>query len=145
MLLLQTMKNKIAELLEVFEKLPSWEAKYKKIIQMGKELEVMPAEFHDEIHKVKGCQSQVWLFAQLTPEGKLKLLGDSDALIVKGLVALLLKIYDNSLPNEILTTPPQFIKDLGLEEHLSPSRSNGFYAVLKQIILYAQAFSMSQR
>ena len=89
---------------------------------------------------VKGCQSQVWLHASLDNQGHMILQGDSDALIVKGLVGLLLKIYSGSSPADVLMTPPDFLKALGFEGNLSPSRSNGLHSMLKQIKLYAAAF-----
>lgn len=136
--------QKIDLLLKKFDSTHGWENRYKLIIEMGKELNEYPEKLRDETHKVKGCQSQVWLSAELSASGELILHGDSDALIVKGLVALLLAVYNGSTPEEVLATPPEFIKKLGLEEHLSPSRSNGFFAMLKQVFLYAQVFKMTK-
>lgn len=124
-----------------FEKLKDWEERYRKIIEMGRQLPDMPEDLKTEENQVKGCQSQVWLSAQLTPQGEMIIQGDSDAMIVKGLVALLLNVYSGANPNEILQTPPDFLKTLGFESHLSPSRSNGLHAMLKQIRLYATAFA----
>ena len=129
-----------AKLIEEFNALPNWEDRYKRLIELGKALPEMPAALHDEKFKVRGCQSQVWLHAELTPEKAVRFQADSDALIVKGLVAVLLMVYSNAKPEEILSASPQFLKDLGFEGHLSPSRANGLYAMLKQILYYAQAF-----
>jgi cysteine desulfuration protein SufE len=129
------------QIISEFENLKDWEERYKKIIEMGRQLTEMPENLKTEENKVKGCQSQVWLFAQLTPQGEMILQGDSDAMIVKGLVALLLRVYSGANPNEILKTPPEFLKTLGFEGHLSPSRSNGLHAMLKQIRFYATAFA----
>lgn len=123
-----------------FSQLESWEDRYKKIIELGKALPAMPEELKTESNIVKGCQSQVWLSASLNEHGEVVLLGDSDALIVKGLVSLLLSLYSGSAPAEILQTPPEFLKTLGFEGNLSPSRANGLHSMLKQIKLYATAF-----
>lgn len=123
-----------------FNALPDWEARYKKLIEIGKHIPEMPEAFKTETFKVKGCQSQVWLHAAISPEGRMHLEADSDALIVKGLVAVLLQVYSNTLTEDILTAPTTFLKDLGFEGGLSPSRANGLYAMLKQILYYATAF-----
>jgi cysteine desulfuration protein SufE len=123
-----------------FEALASWEDRYKKLIDMGRHLEEMPEQYKTEHNKVKGCQSQVWLFAQLNDEGGMLLFGDSDALLVKGLVAVLLRAYSGAKPEEILHTPPEFLKTLGFEGNLSPSRANGLHSMLKQIKFFATAF-----
>lgn len=138
MSLIADRQNKI---INEFQGLKDWEERYKKIIEMGKQLPEMPAELKTEENQVKGCQSQVWLHAQLTPQGEMVLQGDSDAMIVKGLVALLLHVYSGANPNEILQTPPEFLRALGFEGNLSPSRANGLHSMLKQIRLYATAFA----
>jgi cysteine desulfuration protein SufE len=124
-------------LIEEFSKLPTWEDRYKRLIEHGKRLNPMPKEFYAEMFKVKGCQSQVWLHAALLPDKKIEFKADSDALIVKGLVALLLEVYSLATPEEILQASPDFLKELGFQSHLSPSRANGLYAMLKQILYYA--------
>lgn len=125
-----------------FAKLSSWEDRYKKIIALGKSLPDLPEEMRTEEAKVKGCQSQVWLHAKLNTRGEIEFQGDSDALLVKGLVALLLKVYSGSLPEEILTTPPDFLKTIGFEGNLSPSRANGLFSMLRQIRYFATAFGL---
>lgn len=127
-------------LIQEFSRFAQWEDRYKKIIEMGKALPDMPADLKTEQNIVKGCQSQVWLSASLSDQGTVILEGDSDALIVKGLVSLLLKVYSGASPSEILATPPDFLKALGFEGNLSPSRANGLHAMLKQIKHYATAF-----
>ncbi len=133
-------QTRIANLVQEFSALPDWEHRYKKLIERGKILGDLPDELKQETYKVRGCQSQVWLHARLDEGGRVILQADSDAMIVKGLVALLLEIYSKATPEEILTTSPQFLKDLGFQTHLSPSRANGLYAMVKQILYYAQAF-----
>lgn len=125
-----------------FAKLSSWEDRYKKIIALGKAMPELPENLRTEEAKVKGCQSQVWLHAKLNSRGEIEFQGDSDALLVKGLVALLLKIYSGSTPEEIMTTPPDFLKAIGFEGNLSPSRANGLFSMIKQIRYFATAFGL---
>jgi cysteine desulfuration protein SufE len=124
-----------------FLKANDWESRYKILIAMGKALPDLPENLKTEEAKVKGCQSQVWLHAHRDAHGKIIFQGDSDALLVKGLVALLLKIYSGSTPQEILTTPPEFLKAIGFEGNLSPSRANGLFSMIKQIRFFAMAFA----
>lgn len=130
------------QILKEFSGLPEWEDRYKKIISWGKALPELTDDKKTEEAKVKGCQSQVWLHAKLGEQGEVIFEGDSDALIVKGLVALLLKIYSGLTPEEILNGSPDFIKELGFESNLSPSRANGFFAMIKQIRNFGTAFSI---
>lgn len=124
-----------------FSSLSSWEEKYQKIISLGRELEVYPEEFRTDDYKVKGCQSQVWLYAKLTADKKIHYYADSDALIVKGLAAVLLKVYSDQSPKDILATPPHFLEEIGLARQLTPSRANGLNSMTKQIQYYALAFA----
>lgn len=137
-----TLKERGDQISAEFAKLNSWEDRYKKIIALGKALPDLPENMRTEEVKVKGCQSQVWLHAKLNDKGEIEFQGDSDALLVKGLVALLLKVYSGSTPEEIITTPPDFLKTIGFEGNLSPSRANGLFSMLKQIRYYAAAFGM---
>lgn len=136
-----SIQEKQKHLVEEFQAAGDWEERYKKIIAMGRQLPEMPEQFKNDDNKVKGCQSQVWLHAELTPDGKMVLHGDSDAMIVKGLVAVLLKVYSGNPPDEILRSPPEFLRALGFEGNLSPSRANGLHAMLKQIQHFATAFA----
>jgi cysteine desulfuration protein SufE len=129
-----------AKLVEEFSGLATWEDRYKRIIERGKALGDLPEAMKDEKSKVRGCQSQVWLHASLNAQKEIIFQADSDALIVKGLIAVLLSVYSGLTPAEILAGPPQFLKDLGLEAHLSPNRANGLHAMIKQIVYYATAF-----
>lgn len=128
------------QIIREFSVYTQWEDRYKKIIDMGKALPNLAEDLRTDKNIVKGCQSQVWLYAGLNEQGQIILQGDSDALIVKGLVALLLKVYSGSTPEEVLATPPEFLKALGFEGNLSPSRANGLHSMLKQIKNYAMAF-----
>lgn len=129
-----------SKIIAEFSAIQSWEDRYKRIIELGKSLPSMAENLKTEQNIVKGCQSQVWLSAQLNDQGQMILQGDSDALIVKGLVGLLLSVYSGSAPAEVLATPPEFLKALGFEGNLSPSRANGLHSMLKQIKMYATAF-----
>lgn len=117
-----------------------WELKYEKIIEYGKVLTPLADEYRTEDLKVKGCQSQVWIRAYLDEQKKIVFEGDSDALIVRGLVAIVLKVYSGESPETILKTEPVFLREIGFETGLSPSRSNGLYSMIKQIKYYATAF-----
>jgi cysteine desulfuration protein SufE len=123
-----------------FAKFSTWEEKYRHIITLGKRMPVFPEEFRQDDLRVKGCQAQVWLHAARDSEGRVEFVADADALIVKGLVALLIQLYSKATPDEILATAPDFIAELDLSSHLSPSRANGLFAMVKQMKYYAAAF-----
>jgi cysteine desulfuration protein SufE len=106
---------------------------------LGNELTPIDPKYKVESNLIRGCQSRVWLHQEFT-DGKITFEAESDALIVKGLVALLLKIYSNHTPLEILASEPRFIDEIGLRQHLSPTRSNGLLAMVKQMKLYALAY-----
>jgi cysteine desulfuration protein SufE len=125
------------ELVDEFQSLNDWTERYQYIIELGRALPAFPEEFRDEEHKVQGCQSQVWLVKNFE-HGKIFLQATSDAAIVCGIIAILLRIYNGRTPQEILSTPPTFIQVLGLDKHLSINRSNGLYSILKQIQNYAE-------
>jgi cysteine desulfuration protein SufE len=135
-----TIHQRIEALKSDFQKDPDWEARYKRVIEIGKALPPLSEKYRNEQFLVKGCQSQVWLHAEIGKDGLMKLVGDSDAVIVRGLVACLIRVYSESTPAEVLSVTPQFLKDLGFESHLSPSRANGLNSMVKQIYLYATAF-----
>lgn len=134
---------RIAEVTRDFQSVSEWEDRYKKLIELGRALPEMPADKKLEDYKVKGCQSQVWMHARLD-QGHVLFDADSDAILVRGLVALLLRVYSGATPDEILNTPPDFVKDIGLESKLSPSRANGLYSMIKQMKYYAMAFQALQ-
>lgn len=133
--------KRINDLIERFSKYKDWEDRYGAIIELGKSLAPMDEQLKTEANKVKGCQSQVWLYAELVGD-KVVYHADSDATIVKGLIALLVHIYSQSSPDEILKTKPLFLEAIGLREHLSMSRANGLSSMLKQISLYAMALKV---
>ena len=122
----------------------SWEDRYRRIIEYGRELAPMDEAFKIDKNKVKGCQSTVWLHAQLQ-NGAIAFQGDSDAMIVRGLIALLLKVYSGAKLEDVVTTPPSFIDATGLAGHLSQTRANGLAAMVKQIKMYAAVFQAMQK
>ena len=129
------------EVIEEFEAFDDWMDRYQLIIDYANELKKnpLPEKDKNECNLIDGCQSNVW-FTCRYEDGLLKLNGDSDALLVKGIVALLLYVLNNHGPKEILETELYFIDRIGLREHLSPTRSNGVAAMLKQLKLYALAY-----
>ena len=136
--ILNTQMQIVAE----FEALESWEDRYKRIIQIGRELPPLPTEDQRDEHKVRGCSSTVWLLAD-RDQGLVTYRADSDAVIVRGLVALLLRVYSGHSPQEIINAEPAFIEELGLNTNLSSNRANGLSAMVKQIKTYALAFANS--
>jgi cysteine desulfuration protein SufE len=130
------------ELVEEFAFLEDWMARYQYIIDMGREPPPFPDAWRTEEHRVHGCQSQVWLHAE--PEGeRLSFQATSDSAIVAGLIALLMRIYSGRRVEDILATPPAFVAELGLDRHLSPTRSNGLRAMLDRIRAQAAEMTVS--
>lgn len=127
------------EIVEEFSGFEDWMDKYAYLIEIGNEMAPIDVKYKIESNLIRGCQSRVWLHPSFT-DGKIKFEAESDALIVKGLVALLLRIYSNRSPKEILESEPRFIDEIGLRQHLSPTRSNGLLAMVKQMKLYALAY-----
>lgn len=134
-----TIKEKQEIIIKEFEQFTDWEEKYTRIIELGRKMPALDDAFKTEKYKLSGCQSQVWINAKLE-DGKIIFEADSDAAIVKGLIALLVNIYSNQTPDEILSNPPEFVKKIGIDNHLSPTRKNGLGAMMKQIQMYAVAF-----
>ena len=132
-------QERIEEIITKFNQFDDWEDRYRELIKLGKSLPEMTESYKTEDNKVKGCQSQVWLHPTFS-EGIIKFEGDSDAAIVKGIVGVLLYVYSESTPMEILSNKPTFIDDIGLRQHLSMSRANGLNSMLKKISIYAMAF-----
>jgi cysteine desulfuration protein SufE len=125
---------------EDFELFDDWREKIDYVLDLGRQLEPLPAADYAEANKVKGCQSQVWMVAELDrASGRLKIRADSDAFIVKGLIALLLRLYADRAPQEILDSPPRVFDEIGLGAHLSPTRANGLHAMIKRIHQLATA------
>ena len=133
------------EVIEEFQDYDDWMDRYQMLIDLGTEQEPLPEKYKTESNLIDGCQSRVWLQADFTPEGTIHFQAESDALIVKGSVALLIRVLSDHTPDEILEADLHFIEDIGLREHLSPTRSNGLLAMLKQMKLYAMAFKAANK
>jgi len=129
------------ELIADFELFEDWTDKYGYIIELGKKLGEIEEEHKKPENIIKGCQSNVWLIAEKTNEGKVLFSADSEAIIVKGLVYMLLSVLSNHTPKEIIDADLYFIDKIGMSQHLSPTRSNGLVAMVKQMKFYAIAFS----
>ena len=127
------------EVIEEFSDFDDWMDKYQLLIDLGNEQESLDPQYKTEQNLIDGCQSRVWLQADLT-DGKVVFQAESDALIVKGIIALLIKVVSGHTPDEILNSDFYFIEKIGLKEHLSPTRSNGLLAMVKQMRMYALAF-----
>jgi cysteine desulfuration protein SufE len=128
------------QIIDDFSVYEEWMDKYQYLIDLSKELPMIDEKEKTEQNIIKGCQSRVWLSSKLT-EGIINFTADSDAIITKGIIALLVKVMDGRSPKEILDTELYFIDKIGLHQHLSPTRSNGLVAMIKQIKMYALAYS----
>ncbi len=129
------------EIIDEFAGLDDWMDRYAVIIDMAGTLPELPEQFKTPANLIDGCQSRVWVQADMQPDGTIALQADSDAVIVKGLIAMLVRVLNNRTPQEIIDADLYFIDRLGMHEHLSPTRSNGLLAMIKQIKAYALAFT----
>ncbi|MCR4774465.1 MAG: SufE family protein [Prevotella sp.] len=127
------------EVIEEFEDFTDWMDKYQMLIDLGNDLDELNEKYKTENNLIDGCQSRVWLQCDMV-DGKLVFTADSDALIVKGIIALLIRVLSNHTPQEIIDADLYFVDKIGLKEHLSPTRSNGLLAMIKQIKVYAVAY-----
>ena len=135
-----SIKDKQEEIIEEFSAFDDWMDRYQLLIDLGSEQPPLADEYKTDSNLIEGCQSRVWLQADLMPDGTVRFLAESDALIVKGIVSLLVKVYSGHTPDDILANEPYFVEAIGLKEHLSPTRSNGLVAMIKQMRMYALAF-----
>ena len=136
-------QNRSENIVHSFHGLMSWEQRYKKIIQIGKDTPPLDEKYKTKDRLVKGCRSQVWLYAYQDSDGRVVYQSDSDALITKGLAALLTSFYSGLLPLEIMQhSVPHFLEALDLKNHLTPTRVGGLYSMIRQIQYYAKAFSI---
>tara|TARA_B100001250_G_C19165022_1_gene514094 strand:- start:63 stop:479 length:417 start_codon:yes stop_codon:yes gene_type:complete len=135
-----TIENLQQNLIQDFEFFEDWTQKYEYMIELSKGLDKMDQEMKSDKNIIKGCQSKVWLHADYS-DGKIKFLADSEAIITRGIIAILLMVFNNKTPNEIINSDISFIEKIGLKEHLSPNRANGLYSMIKQIKFYAIAYS----
>jgi cysteine desulfuration protein SufE len=134
-----TINERQDEIIEEFSGFDDWMDKYQLLIDLGNEQEPLDERYKTESNLIEGCQSRVWLQADYI-DGKIHFSAESDALIVKGIVTLLIRVLSDSTPQEILDADLYFIEQIGLKEHLSPTRSNGLVAMVKQMRMYALAF-----
>jgi len=134
-----SIQEKQDRIIREFQLLENWPERYKYLIKLGQKLDPLPDECKKEENLVRGCQSQVWLVTELKGN-KIIFKADSDAAITKGLVALMVRFYSEEDPDTILSISPDFIKKIGLQEHLSPTRSNGLASMIKQMKIYAMAY-----
>lgn len=130
------------EIIDEMSGMDDWLDRYAYIIDLGNTLQPIPEPLKTPANLIEGCQSRVWIDAKIDDAGKIHFEADSDALIVKGIVALLMRVLNDRTPDEILSADLYFIDRIGLHEHLSPTRSNGLVAMVKQIRNYAQAFKL---
>ena len=127
------------EVIEEFGMFEDWMQRYEHMIDLGKSLPLIADEFKTEDNIIKGCQSKVWVHAELNND-QLEFTADSDAIITKGIIAILIRVFSNQHPKDILAAETDFIDQIGLKEHLSPTRANGLVSMIKQIKMYAIAF-----
>ena len=136
---MNSIKEKQEEIIEEFSAFDDWMDRYQLLIDLGSEQAPLDEQYKTDSNLIEGCQSRVWLQADFV-DGKVEFRAESDALIVKGIVSLLVKVYSGHTLQEILDNEPYFVEAIGLHEHLSPTRSNGLVAMIKQMRLYALAF-----
>ena len=142
--MMETIKEIQDEIIAEFCDFDDWLDRYQLLIDLGSEQEPLPVEYKTDNNLIEGCQSRVWLQADYI-DGKVHFRAESDAMIVKGIISLLIKVYSDRTPDEILDNEPYFVEAIGLKEHLSPTRSNGLVAMIKQMKLYALAFKAKQQ
>ncbi|MDA0677958.1 MAG: SufE family protein [Bacteroidetes bacterium] len=127
------------EIIDEFSMFEDWMQRYEYMIELGKSLPLIAPEYKEDDYLIKGCQSKVWVFAELENDD-LKFTADSDAIITKGIIALLIRVFSGQKPQDILDAELSFIDEIGLKEHLSPTRANGLVSMIRQIKLYAVAY-----
>lgn len=138
-----TIKEIQDQIIEEFSSFEDWMDKYNYLIELGRDCPIIEEKDKKETNLIKGCQSRVWVNAELV-DGKMDIKADSDAVITKGIVTLLLRVFNNQPPQEVYDSELYFIDEIGLSTHLSPTRSNGLVAMVKQIKLYALAFTLKK-
>jgi cysteine desulfuration protein SufE len=129
-----------AEIIDEFSMFDDWMQRYEFIIDLGKSLPLIEEQYKTEDNIIQGCQSKVWVHGEFTDD-KIVLTADSDAILTKGIIAILIRVFSNQKPADILEANTDFIDQIGLKEHLSPTRANGLVSMIKQIKMYALAYS----
>ncbi len=138
-----TIKEIQDSIVEEFSMFDDWMDRYAMLIEMGKDCPMIDAQYRNDNYLINGCQSRVWLHAKLE-DGKVYFSADSDAVITKGIINLLIKVLSGQTPKDIIEADMSFLDEIGLKEHLSPTRSNGLLSMVKQMMLYAEVFSKSE-
>jgi cysteine desulfuration protein SufE len=128
------------EIIDEFSMFDDWEERFQYVIDLGKTLPLIAAEFKTDENTIKGCQSKVWLHSELQ-NGKIVFTADSDAMITRGIIAILIRVFSNQTPDDILSANTDFVDEIGLKEQLSPTRANGLVSMIKQIKMYALAYT----
>ena len=136
----KTISEEQKEVIEEFSFFDNWQDKYEHIIDMGKKLDMLPDKYHTKEFKVEGCVSEVFLVPKKN-NNLLNFQADSNSVITRGLIAMLLRIYSDRMPEDIMNNPPQFIDKVGLGVHLTPSRTNGLHSMVEKIMEYAKQYS----
>ena len=126
-------------IIDEFSMFDDWMQRYEYMIELGKSLPMIEDRYRTDDNLIKGCQSRVWVHAQLDGD-RLRFTADSDAIITKGIIAILIRVFDNQKPQDIIDSDTSFIDEIGLKEHLSPTRANGLVSMVKQLKLYAVAY-----
>lgn len=142
---MKTIEENIAEIESDFSMFDQWVDKYAYLIDLGKSLPLIDAKYKDEDHLIRGCQSQVWLAARLNDQGRIEFTADSDAIITKGIISLLVRVLSGQTPQDIAQADLSFIDRIGLSSHLSPTRANGLSEMIRQMKLYAAAFVAKEK
>lgn len=138
---MQTIDHIQREIIDEFGLFDNWTDKYEYLIDMGKSLPIIDPQYRTEDHLIKGCQSRVWLHAEITDDGIVEFTADSEAVITKGIIALMIRVLSGHTPEEIAYSELYFIDEIGLKEHLSPTRSNGLVHMVKKMKMYGLAFT----
>ena len=137
-----TIKEIQDSIVEEFSMFDDWMDRYAMLIEMGKDCPMIDTQYRNDNYLINGCQSRVWLHAKLE-DGKVYFSADSDAVITKGIINLLIKVLSGQTPKDIIEADMSFLDEIGLKEHLSPTRSNGLLSMVKQMMLYAEVFSQA--
>ena len=136
---MSTIQNIQEEIIDEFSMFDDWEERYQYMIDLGKTLPLIEEKYRTDDNIIKGCQSKVWVHAELDDD-KVVFTADSDAIITKGIIAILIRVFSNQHPKDIIEANTEFIDQIGLKEHLSPTRANGLVSMIKQLKMYAIAY-----
>ena len=137
--MLMTIAEIQEDIIDEFSMFEDWEERYQYMIDLGRTLPLIDEQYKTDKHIIKGCQSKVWVHAEMDDD-KVKFTADSDAIITKGIIAILIRVFSNQHPKDIIESNTDFIDQIGLKEHLSPTRANGLVSMIKQIKMYAIAY-----